>query len=61
LVYIYYRLAAGGQHVSTEEIVCPDDASARLMVASALSPSETAEVWQGIRHVGSIKGGTDHG
>jgi hypothetical protein len=54
-VYNFYRLMAG-QAVSTAEVACPDDASARLTVAKTLAPQETAEVWQGIRHVAKITG-----
>ena len=54
-VYNFYRLAAG-QTVSTAEVACPDDASARSAVEMALGPQETAEVWQGIRHVAKVTG-----
>jgi hypothetical protein len=29
------------------------------VVALSLAPQETAEVWEGIRHVGRIKGGAE--
>ena len=42
--------------VSTGEVACADDASAREVVALSLAPQETAELWEGIRHVGKITG-----
>jgi hypothetical protein len=58
-VYTFYRLAEAGELVSTGEVACADDASAREVVALSLAPQETAEVWEGIRHVGRIKGGAE--
>jgi hypothetical protein len=50
----YYRLASGGRLATTGEVLCTDAASARLAVARALKPSETAELWLGLLHVGRV-------
>jgi hypothetical protein len=56
LLYTFYRLGAAGHVVSTGEVACADDTSAREVVALSLAPHETAELWEGIRHVGKITG-----
>ncbi len=56
VVYTFYRLGTAGHVVSTGEVACADDASAREVVALSLAPQETAELWEGIRHVGKITG-----
>jgi hypothetical protein len=56
VIYSSYRLSAAGHVVSTGEVACADDASAREVVKLSLAPQETAEVWEGIRHVGKIIG-----
>jgi hypothetical protein len=56
VLYTFYRLGAAGHVVTTGEVACADDASARKVVALSLAPHETAELWAGIRHVGKITG-----
>ena len=55
-VYSFYRRAEAGEVVTTGEVACADDASAREVVALSLAPQEAAELWEGIRHVGKITG-----
>ncbi len=54
MVYRFYRLAAGGCIATTGQVACATDASALVAVAKLLNPRETAEVWDGIRHVGRV-------
>ncbi len=61
VIYTFYRLGRAGHVASTGEVACADDASAREVVALSLAPRETAELWEGIRHVGKITGATSPG
>jgi hypothetical protein len=57
--YNFYRIAAGGRAPSASEFLTvgsADDVSARSEVAKVLAPRESAELFDGNRHVGRIEG-----
>jgi hypothetical protein len=57
--YNFYRIAAGGRVPSASEVLTAggaDDVSARSAVAKVLAPRESAELFDGDRHVGRVEG-----
>jgi hypothetical protein len=55
-VYKFYRRDAAGHILNREDIACVDDASARSVILTALKPREEAELWEGPRRIGTVKG-----